>query len=207
MVMKRAAVTWIAFTLLFCWTGLLPAAPPPPENQAPPKAEQRDEKEVPGRQEAAEPRPEEYTYNPEGKTDPFDPFIVKKSQSLSQVKEGDVRGEELQKMLAILQDLKRPKTELQTFPLAAIKLTAILSAGNQTVAMVRGPEGGKGYMLKKGTYIGKNGGVVEKIINEETMTDLGRQLIRKVVIKEPYLDEKRKISYRHVELTMPGSFD
>ena len=206
MLMKKAAAKWIALTLLFCWTGLVSAAPPPPEEQSPPKVEQGEKEAGPG-MEAAAPEDQEYRYNPDGKTDPFDPFIVQKAQNLSQVKEGDVTGAELQKMLAILQDLKRPKTELQTFPLAAIKLTSIISTGGQTVAMVRGPEGGKGYLLEKGTYIGKNGGVVEEIINEEKMTDLGRQLIRKVVIKEPYLDEKRKISYRHVELTMPGSFD
>ncbi len=207
MLTKKAAAKWIALTLLFCWTGLVSAAPPPAEDQAPPRAEHKDEKEDPGEQDTIIRQDEGYRYNPEGKTDPFDPFIVQKSQNLSQVKESDVSGAELQKMLAILRDLKRPKTELQTFPLAAIKLTSIISTGDQTLAMVRGPEGGKGYLLEKGTYIGKNGGVVKEIINEEKMTDLGKQLIRKVVIKEPYLDEKRKISYRHVELTMPGSFD
>jgi len=206
MLTKKAALAWIAFTLLFGSAGFLTAAPPPAEDRTPPKVEEKDQ-EDPTQQETASLEGETYRYNPGGKTDPFDPFIVQKAQSLSQVKEGDVTGSELQKMLAILQDLKRPKTELQTFPLSAIKLTSIISTGGQTVAMVRGPEGGKGYMLKKGTYIGKNGGVVEEIINEEKMTDLGKQLIRKVVIKEPYLDEKRKISYRNVELTMPGSFN
>lgn len=150
---------------------------------------------------------EQYTYNPEGKTDPFDAFVVKKSQSLSQVKESDVSGDELRKMLEILEDLKRPKTELQTIPLSAIRLTSIVSTGEETRAMVKGPQGNKGYMLEEGTYIGKEGGVVEEIVNQETMTDLGKQLIRKVVIKEPYLDEQRKISYRRVELKMPGSFE
>jgi len=206
--MKKAAFAWIAFALLFGTAELLPAAPPPAGEEPPPKVEQKGEEGDQAKEETADVQDDEaYRYNPEGKTDPFDPFIVQKAQNLSQVKESDVSGAELQKMLAILQDLKRPKTELQTFPLAAIKLTSIISTGDQTVAMVRGPEGGKGYLLKKGTYIGKNGGVVEEIINEEKMTDLGKQLIRKVVIKEPYLDEKRKISYRNVELTMPGSFD
>jgi hypothetical protein len=206
--MKKAALVWIAFVLLFCWTGTLTAAPPPAGEQPPSEAEQKDgEKAGAGPQKTAKVGSGEYRYDPEGKTDPFDPFIVKKAQSLSQVKKGDVSGAELEKMLAILQDLKRPKTELQTIPLAAIKLTSILSSNDHTVAMVKGPEGSKGYMIKKGTYIGKNGGVVEEIINDEKMTDLGKQLIRKVVIKEPYLDEKRKISYRNVELTMPGAFN
>lgn len=204
--MKNAFITWIAFTCLLLCGGPSSAATadtgdtPPPETKA--SAGNQDQGE--GDQPPEEP---EYTYNPEGKTDPFDAFVVQKSRNLSQVKESDVSGEELQKMLAILQDLKRPKTELQTIPLAAIELTAILKTEDQTVAMVKGPKGAKGYMLKEGTYIGKEGGVVEEIVNEEKMTDLGKQLIRKVVIKEPYLDEKRKISYRHVELKMPGSFE
>ena len=196
--MKNACITWIAITTLLLWVCPAGAATDKSPEKAPSKAEQKAEAGV---------EDEEYRYNPEGKTDPFDPFIVKKSQSLSQIKEGDVTGAELEKMLAILQDLKRPKTELQTIPLAAIKLTSIVKTDDQVVAMVKGPKGNKGYMLKKGTYIGKNGGVVEEIVNEEKMTDLGKQLVRKVVIKEPYLDEQRKISYRNVELKMPGSFD
>jgi hypothetical protein len=73
--------------------------------------------------------------------------------------------------------------------------------------MVKGPDDAKGYFLKKGTYIGTNGGVVEEIVNEEKVTDLGKQLVRKVIIKEPYLDENQKISYRQVELKMPGGYE
>ncbi len=204
--MKNAFILWMAFMTLLIGAGPAVAA----------KAETSEKtaqtaKSDPGRPEtsaaAAEAEEEGYRYDPEGKTDPFDAFIVQKSQSLSQVKQGDVSGAELQKMLALLEDLKRPKTELQTIPLEAIKLTSIVKTGDRTVAMVKGPEGGKGYMLKKGTYIGKNGGVVQEIINAETMTDLGKQLVRKVVIREPYLTKQRKIDYRNVELKMPGSFD
>jgi len=48
-----------------------------------------------------------------------------------------------------------------------------------------------------------NGGVVEDIISEERNTELGKQIIRKVIIKEPYLDQDGKIKYRRVELNMP----
>lgn len=151
--------------------------------------------------------PSEYVYDPQGKTDPFDPFIVKKSQAITQLEKSSQYDEGLQKVLEQLKALKQARTELQTIPLAAVSLTSIVKADDQVAAMVKGPKGGKGYLLKKGTYIGTNGGVVEEIIDEEKMTDLGKQLIRKVVIKEPYLDEQRKISYRNVELKMPGSFD
>jgi Tfp pilus assembly protein PilP len=201
--MKNALIAWIAASLLLLGAGPSAAAPSPSSGTKPPEKKQevsKDEAAKTGEQE------EEYTYDPQGKTDPFAAFVVRQEKSLSQIKESDV-SEDLQKVLAILQDLKRPKTELQTIPLPAIQLTAIVKAEDQSVAMVRGPNGGKGFLIKKGTYIGKNGGVVEEIVNEERATDLGTQLVRKVVIKEPYLDTNRKISYRHVELKMPGSFD
>lgn len=198
-VIKNILVTWMIFALLLVWAGPLTGATPESAEKAPPEAK--------GEASAEEVDDTPYRYDPEGKIDPFDPFIVKKTQDLTQVRKGDPEGEELRRMLAILEDLKRPKTELQTIPLSAIQLTSILKTGEQSVAMVKGPTDAKGYMLKKGTYIGENGGVVEEIISEERMTDLGKQLIRKVVIKEPFLDENRKISYRHVELKMPGSFD
>lgn len=198
-IMKNASVIWMTFAFLLLWAGPLTGATPESAEKKPPEVKEK----APVQE--AEDTP--YRYEPEGKTDPFDPFIVKKTPDLTQIREGDPAGEELRRMLAILEDLKRPKTELQTIPLSAIQLTSILKTGEQSVAMVKGPMGAKGYMLKKGTYIGENGGVVEEIINEELMTDLGKQLIRKVVIKEPYLDENRKINYRQVELKMPGSFD
>jgi Tfp pilus assembly protein PilP len=198
--MKSMLVAWTVFAVFLLWCTPPAGAATESSEKASPGAEAA----APDK-EAEEPPP--YSYDPEGKTDPFEAFIAKKSQELKQIREGDVSGEELRKVLAILEDLKRPKTELQTIPLSAIQLTSILTSEEQSVAMVKGPEGAKGYMLKKGTYIGENGGVVEEIINEEKMTDLGKQLIRKVIIKEPYLDENRKISYRRVELKMPGSFD
>jgi hypothetical protein len=83
-------------------------------------------------------------------------------------------------------------------------LTAIIRADEKSMAMVRGPSG-VGYMLKKGTAIGKNGGVVENIVSEETDTALGKQMIRKVVIKEPYLDQDGKLKYKDIEMRMSGS--
>ena len=149
----------------------------------------------------------EYVYTPEGKIDPFVSFIEQQAQTMSQVPKKGVSPNDLQKMQAILDDLKRPKTELQTIPLESISLTSIMKIEDKVVGMVKGPQDAKGYFLKKGTYIGTNGGVVEEIVNEEKITDLGKQFIRKVVIKEPYLDENQKISYRHVELKMPGDYE
>ncbi len=198
MMMKKALITCLGLLIAIALVavGLSPGAAETPSdrNDEPAGDPAQQEEEV------------EYHYDPEGKTDPFEPFVVQKEASLSQLAKKDTSGE-LQKMLALLEDLKRPKTELQTIPLSGMTLTSIVKSGDSTLAMVKGPQGGKGYLLEKGTYIGTNGGVVEEIISEERMTDLGKQLIRKVVIKEPYLDADRRISYRRVELKMPGSFE
>lgn len=201
--MKRALVPFLAVVLVVLWAGFAVHA----AQTAPSKASPKKTMKIAEQEEAKSAQPSEYVYDPEGKTDPFDPFIVKKSGTVSQLEKRSEHDKELQKALEQLKALKQAKTELQTIPLAAVSLTAIVKADDQVAAMVKGPEGGKGYMLKKGTYIGTNGGVVEEIVDEERMTDLGKQLIRKVVIKEPYLDDNRKISYRNVELKMPGSFD
>ena len=63
----------------------------------------------------------------------------------------------------------------------------------------------RNMMIKKGTFIGTNGGVVEKIVSEVKQTDLGEQIVRKVVIKEPYLDERGHLKYRLLEMNMPGA--
>jgi Tfp pilus assembly protein PilP len=199
----RTLIPFLAAVLMVWGAGATVDAAPKTPAKTPPVqeaqvAEKGDVKSV---------TPSEFVYDPQGKTDPFESFIVKKSQTITQLQKSGQRDEELQKVLAQLEALKQARTELQTIPLAAVSLTSIVKADNQVAAMVKGPEGGKGYLLKKGTYIGTNGGVVQEIIDEERMTDLGKQLVRKVVIKEPYLDEQRKISYRNVELKMPGSFD
>jgi hypothetical protein len=50
-----------------------------------------------------------------------------------------------------------------------------------------------GYILRKGTRIGTNGGTVSLIsINE-----------KKVVIKEPYIDKEIYIKYKPVEMKLP----
>ncbi len=214
-IMKNALVGWLTIAFLLLWAGPLTGATPESSEKRPPEAEEgasvEEVEKVP------------YSYDPEGKTDPFDPFIVEKTADLTQIREGDAAGEKLRKMLALMEEMKRPRTELQKIPLSAIQLTAILKTEGKSVAMVKGPEGAKGFMLEKGTKIGQNAGVVEEIISEEQMTDLGKQLIRKVVIKE--LDDDQDLGdlelddldlddldpgvfrYRYVELKMPGSFD
>jgi type IV pilus assembly protein PilP len=107
------------------------------------------EKKEPEKKEEAE-----YSYNPAGKPDPFKPFI-----QLTSAREGS----------------KGALTPLQKFDISQLKLVAIISAPEGNIALVE-DIAGKGYFLKKGTWIGKNDGKVTKILKD------------KVIIEEVYQD-------------------
>jgi type IV pilus assembly protein PilP len=96
----------------------------------------------------------EYSYNPAGKSDPFKPFI-----QLTSTRGGS---------RAVL-------TPLQKFDISQLKLVAIITAPGGNIALVEDVSG-KGYFLKKGTWIGKNDGKVTKILKD------------KVIVEEVYQD-------------------
>lgn len=96
----------------------------------------------------------EYSYNPAGKPDPFKPFIQLVSKGGSRT---------------------APFTPLQKFDISQLKLVAIISTSEGNIALVEDATG-KGYFLKKGTWIGKNDGKVTKIFKD------------KVIIEEVYQD-------------------
>jgi type IV pilus assembly protein PilP len=107
------------------------------------------EKKDPEKKEEAE-----FSYNPAGKPDPFKPFI-----QLTPAREAS----------------RIPLTPLQKFDISQLKLVAIISTLEGNIAMVEDATG-KGYFLKKGTWIGKNDGKVTKILKD------------KVIIEEVYQD-------------------
>jgi type IV pilus assembly protein PilP len=111
------------------------------------------EKKVPEKKEEKK-EEVEYSYNPAGKSDPFKPFI-----QLASVRGGS---------RAVL-------TPLQKFDISQLKLVAIITAPGGNIALVE-DVAGKGYFLKKGTWIGKNDGKVTKILKD------------KVIIEEVYQD-------------------
>ncbi len=96
-----------------------------------------------------------YSYNAAGKPDPFRPFI-----QLTTGKGGPG---------------STPLTPLQKYDISQLKLVAIISSPGGNVALVE-DVAGKGYFLKKGTWIGKNDGKVTKILKD------------KVTIEETYQD-------------------
>ena len=146
----------IAFLFLIGGCG---GSTPPSSLPAKVKSPSVEKKEEPAKvvekKEAEKKEEAEYSYNPAGKPDPFKPFI-----QLTPVR-GASRS--------------TPLTPLQKYEISQLKLVAIISTPEGNIAMVEDATG-KGYFLKKGTWVGKNDGKVSKILKD------------KVVIEEAYQD-------------------
>jgi type IV pilus assembly protein PilP len=115
---------------------------------------------------------DDYIYDPRGKTDPFKSFIALQEEM-----------EEKQR--------RKPKTYLETVELSQLQLTVIISGGEESWAMVRDSKG-LGHVIKKGTYIGTEGGIVHEITERE------------VIIREEYKDFRGNTKYRERSKTLPS---
>jgi type IV pilus assembly protein PilP len=158
---NKSGFKWIfiSIALLFLIGGCGGGTPPsslPPKIKSPAVEKKKEgttivaEKKEPEKMEEAE-----FSYNPVGKPDPFKPFL-----QLTSVREGSRSG--------IL-------TPLQKYDISQLKLVAIISTPEGNIALVEDATG-KGYFLKKGTFIGKNDGKITKILKD------------KVIIEEVYQD-------------------
>jgi type IV pilus assembly protein PilP len=113
-------------------------------------------------------------YNPKGKINPFEPLF--KDQKAVVKKKKKKR--------------RRPQTPLEKVDISQLKLVGIILAKSGNRALVE-EASGKGYVIKKGTYIGINSGKVveikiEKVIVEEEFDDVfGKTKIRKREMKLP----------------------
>ena len=83
-----------------------------------------------------------------------------------------------------------PRTPLERIDLAQLKLVGIILAASGNRAMVE-EASGKGYVIKKGTYIGTNAGKVVKIHKEI------------VTVEEEFEDVFGKVKTRKRELKLP----
>jgi type IV pilus assembly protein PilP len=146
---------------------------PPPSLPAKTKAPAVEKKEEPARvaekKEGEKKEEKEFTYNPAGKPDPFKPFI-----QLTPAK-GFSRS--------------TPLSPLQKYDISQLKLVAIISAPEGNIALVEDVTG-KGYFLKRGTWIGKNDGKVTKILKD------------KVIIEEAYQDVFGQIKTQEISLIL-----
>jgi Tfp pilus assembly protein PilP len=94
------------------------------------------------------------TYDPRGKFDPFRPFL----RTLKAGAEGS--------------ENKKPLTPLQKMALSEIQagLRAIVWGKLGNKALVEDATG-KGYVLKVGTYVGQNDGIVKKILEDRIIVE------------------------------------
>ncbi len=113
-------------------------------------------------------------YDPSGKIDPFEPLFSEKPVETKEKK------------------LKRrvPRTPLERIDLGQLKLVGIILASSGNRALVE-EASGKGYVIKKGTYIGINAGKV---------VDIQKEI---VTVEEEFEDVFGKIKVRQRELKLP----
>jgi len=112
-------------------------------------------------------------YKPTGKIDPFEPLFRDKPT------------------LAKKKKRKRlPQTPLERIEISQLKLVGIILASSGNRALVE-ETSGKGYVIKKGTYIGTNSGKVVQI-NKET-----------VIVEEEFEDVFGKSATRQREIKLP----
>jgi len=126
----------------------------------------------------------EFSYNPVGKRDPFEPLITK-TKPLSKGK------------------IEKAKGPLEKFELGQFRLLAMLLVKGTPRAMVKAPDG-KSYIVKPGDKIGKLDGV---IVNIETkvVDPVSRAVISpdRIVIKEVGFDpftNKDVIEFRNITM-------
>ena len=114
-------------------------------------------------------------YNPKGKVDPFEPLFREETAVKS----------------ALLKPKKRAsETPLENIDIGQLKLVAIINARGGNYAMVE-ESSGKGYVIKPGTYIGRNSGKVLSVESD------------KVLIEEEYEDIHGKTVTQNKEMTLP----
>jgi type IV pilus assembly protein PilP len=120
-------------------------------------------------------------YDPQGRIDPFIPLIkdepVKVEKKALVDAKGDVRE-------------KRTKTPLEKIEFDQLKLRAIIIAPSGNKALVE-ESSGKGYIIRKGTYIGRNDGKVIKILKD------------KVVVEELTENFEGKMTAKEKEIKLP----
>jgi type IV pilus assembly protein PilP len=114
-------------------------------------------------------------YNPKGKVDPFEPLFREKPTLA--FKKGKRKK-------------RTPRTPLEKIDISQLKLVAIILAASGNRALVE-ESSGKGYVIKKGTYMGTNSGKVVKIEKS------------KVIVAEEYEDYSGKVIQQNKEIKLP----
>jgi type IV pilus assembly protein PilP len=109
------------------------------------------------------------TYDPKGRIDPFEPLFKDRPEQ-PQIETSDGKRKR-----------RKPQTPLERVALSQIKLSAIMRSTSGNRALVEDATG-KGYVIKKGTFIGLNSGRVvqidkDRVVIEEEIENLMGELI------------------------------
>lgn len=156
-------------------------------DETPPQAVQNTSKSVEKKAEAQK-EPEkkagnsenkrEYSYNPNGKIDPFLPLVTSSPTQETPTAEKKEKKEV-------------PLTPLQKLDVDDFNLVAVIASDSQAKALLEDPAV-NGFIVKEGMLIGKNGGVIKKIlpnsmlVEEQTVDDQGKKelKIRTITLKK-----------------------
>lgn len=151
--------------------------PPPPEPAAAPAPKpaqaQAQKKAETAERPADAPPPLEYAYSPVGKRDPFRSVLDDAKQASADT------------------DGTRPDCgPLCKWELEQLRLVAVVSGVSNPLAMVEDPNG-RGYIVRRGTFVGKRNGKVTQIRSGE------------VVVTEIYKDQMGKPHVNPVPIRLP----
>lgn len=123
-----------------------------------------------------------FVYVPVKKRDPFrPPYLTQttKRTTESQTKTTPIVRPRIR---------RKPQTELEKYELDQITVVATITGVANPIAMVEGPDG-QGFVVRRGTSIGRNGGRVARIystgivISEVSRDNAGRRIVSRVMIR------------------------
>ncbi len=172
----------------------IPDVPKPSADKA---EKMPDQKKLPDAAKPSDDKPEKTAEKPEDKS-VEKPIVSENSQKSVDKKaidlvfpDGILPGKEAQKTVAVntrddpfaplfKEEPKKPKTEpskstriltpLEKLDLSQLKLVGIVRGGSGTRALIE-ETSGKGYIIKKGTYIGIHSGKVSDILDDKIIID------------------------------------
>lgn len=107
------------------------------------------------------PAKKEYRFISMGKVDPFQPLFKKEKSAVSKRTRKKIKK-------------RKPQTPLEKIDVSQLKLVAIMLAPSGNKALVE-QASGRGYIIGKGTYIGLNSGIIEKI--EKNKVIIAEQIV------------------------------
>ncbi|MFH1491048.1 MAG: pilus assembly protein PilP [Pseudomonadota bacterium] len=169
---KSSFILFISFLICTLWGEAFATEPLIYKESRPLKKIFETRQAATGETGSAEVQGKTYYYDPTGKTDPFKSFIAEQEEVEEKVK-------------------RQPKTYLETLDLSQLELIAIIIGPKDRWAMVRDSKG-IGHVIRNGTSIGTNGGVVHVIKEGE------------VTIREEYKDFRGRTKYKDVAKKVPS---